>query len=179
MNLYLIGYRGCGKSTVAPLVAKSMTLTSAAWESVDVDDLVEAQAGMTIAAIFAGFGESDFRSRETNVITDVSKRSELVVSLGGGAPIFASNREIISSSGKTVWLRAESNLLWERISADQATEQQRPNLTEKGGLEEVVQLLAERNPVYEACADYTIDVDDLTPQEIADRIVNWLQTDDK
>ena len=93
--------------------------------------------------------------------------------------MFEANRELISGSGTTVWLRAETDLLWQRISADNATDDQRPNLTDLGGRQEVDHLLSQRNPVYKGCADYTIDVGDLSPQEIADRIVNWIETDDK
>lgn len=179
MNLYLIGYRGSGKSTVAPLVAKLIQSKTTRWESVDADDLVAASADMSIARIFSEKGEADFRRRETEVISRLAERSELVVSLGGGAPMWESNRKLMSGSGKTVWLHAETDLLWQRISGDDATEQQRPDLTALGGREEVGQLLQQRNPVYMACADYTIDVADLSPQEIADRIVNWFETDDK
>ena len=179
MNLYLIGYRGSGKSTVAPLVARAIRSQDARWEAVDADDLVEAAAGKSIARIFAEQGEAEFRRLETEIITQLAKRSNLVVSLGGGAPMFEANRELVSASGKSVWLYADSDLLWDRISADDATDQQRPDLTALGGREEVVQLLKQRNPVYKGCADYTIDVCDLSPQEIADRIVNWLETDDK
>ena len=179
MNLYLIGYRGSGKSTVAPLVARAIRSNPTRWESVDADDLVEEVAKMSIAQIFLESGEAEFRQRETEVIAQLAARSDLVVSLGGGAPMYAANRELISGSGKTVWLNAETDLLWQRISGDVATEQQRPDLTDQGGREEVVQLLKRRNPVYADCADYTIDVGDLSPQEIAERIVNWFETDDK
>ena len=179
MNLYLIGYRGSGKSTIAPLVANSLQATGSRWESADADDLVETSAGMSIARIFAEQGETGFRRQETQAVAQLAKRSNLVVSLGGGAPMFAVNRDLIAGSGKTVWLCAESELLWQRISADHVNQKQRPNLTTLGGREEVVRLLEQRNPVYEACADYTIDVGDLSPQEIADRIVNWFETDDK
>ncbi len=179
MNLYLIGYRGSGKSTVAPLLAQAIRSKQTVWKSVDADDLVEAAAGMSIARIFAEHGEAEFRRRETELIAQLANQSNLVVSLGGGAPMLAANRNLIAGSGKTVWLYAESDLLCQRIAADNVNAQQRPDLTVHGGREEIVQLLKLRNPVYEGCADYTIDVGDLSPQEVADRIVNWLETDDK
>jgi shikimate kinase len=179
MNLYLIGYRGCGKSTVAPLVAKAIGSNSNHWESFDADDLLEAAVQMSISRIFAEYGESDFRRRETEIISGLAGRSNLVVSLGGGAPMFAANRELMAGSGKTIWLQADANLLWQRISQDQANLEQRPNLTDQGGREEVVQLVGKRNPVYKGCADYTIEVGGLSPEEITDRIVNWFENVDK
>ncbi|MDG1874958.1 MAG: shikimate kinase [Mariniblastus sp.] len=174
MNLYLIGYRGSGKSTVGPLLARHL-----GWKSVDADDLVEFDAKKSIAEIFAADGEAEFRQLETQVIQRVSKASNWIVSLGGGAPMFPTNREFISCSGKVVYLSASLDVLWGRIAADETTGDRRPDLTELGGQAEVEQLLKTRIPIYEACADYTVNVDDASPEEIAEAIVQWLQTDDR
>ena len=174
MNLYLIGYRGSGKSTVAPIVAKSL-----GWETVVSDDLIEANSKMSIARIFAQLGESDFRQRESGVISKIGLLTHQVASLGGGAPMFKTNQEAIARSGKTVYLTADFEILWKRISNDDSTADRRPDLTDQGGRKEVEQLVAERHPVYDACADYTIDVGKLNPEEIAQRIVKWFQSVDK
>ena len=174
MNLYIIGYRGSGKSTVAPLIACQLD-----WRFADSDDAVEAQANLTIAEIFAKQGEPGFRQLEMEAIAALARQTQHVVSLGGGAPLFPDNRKAIERSGKTVWLKADVPLLWQRISNDQTTSDRRPALTEHDGRSEVQTLLTQRSPVYEACADYTIEIDSLTPQEIADRIVNWFETVDK
>ena len=174
MNLYLIGYRGSGKSTVAPLVAGQL-----GWTFSDSDDLVEAESGLTIAEIFSKQGESAFRELETKAISDLAQQTCVVISLGGGAPMFPVNRQLMQSSGKTVWLKADAELLWCRISGDGTSAQRRPDLTDQGGLAEVQSLLTERGPVYNACADYALEIEAMTPQEIADSIVNWFQTVDK
>ena len=174
MNLFLIGYRGSGKTTVAPLVAKQL-----GWTVVDADERVESDSGISIAQIFEQFGEPEFRQRETAAIKALCGGDELVVSLGGGAPIFPDNRELISKSGKTVYLSGSLEVLWGRIAGDEKTDGQRPALTDLDGRAEVEHVLAQRAPVYEACADYTINVDELSPQEIADSIVKWFRRDDK
>jgi shikimate kinase len=174
MNLYLIGYRGSGKSTVAPLVADQL-----GWTFRDSDDLVEAESGLTIAEVFSQQGESAFRKLESRVISGLARQSRVVISLGGGAPMFPENRQSIRNSGKTVWLKADAGLLWGRISGDGTSAQRRPDLTDQGGLAEVQSLLTERGPVYNACADYTLAIGSMTPQEIADRIVNWFESVDK
>ncbi len=174
MNLYLIGYRGSGKSTVAPLIAKEIT-----WNAIDADDLVESNTQQSISEIFASDGEAAFRELEHDVISTIVGKTNLVVSLGGGAPLFERNRDMIAKSGKTVWLFAESSVLWKRISTDNTSHDQRPNLTDEGGRTEVERLLLIRNPVYEACADYKIDVTSLSPEEVAERIVEWWNSDDK
>ena len=174
MNLFLIGYRGCGKSSVAPLLAKQLD-----WEVVDSDQVIQAKAGTTIAQIFDEQGESAFRSLEQTAITQLAQQDKQVVSLGGGAPMFQANRDVISSTGKAVYLSAPAEILWARISGDAVSDTQRPDLTEDGGLTEVRNMLAVRDSVYAACADCTIDTHDLTVQEVADRILQWWQTVDK
>ena len=174
MNLYLIGYRGCGKSTIAPLVTEALSSSGPSWETVDADDAVEEIAGISIAEIFSKFGEAKFRELESKVIQSLSEQGQLVVSLGGGAPIIETNRRRIGETGKSIWLRAEADLLWRRISADHQSDQQRPDLTSSGGLEEVVQLLEHRNPIYAQCADFTVEIDQQSPVEIAKQIVKWV-----
>jgi len=171
MNLFLIGYRGSGKTTVAPLVASQL-----GWTVCDADERVESESGISIAEIFAQFGEPEFRQRETAAIKELCSQDELVVSLGGGAPISADNRKLVSDSGKTVYLSGSLEVLWSRIASDEKSDDQRPALTDLDGRAEVEHVLTQRAPIYEACADYTIDVDTLSPQAIADAIVKWFRS---
>ncbi len=173
MNLYLIGYRGCGKSTVAPLVAEALSSLGPLWETVDADDAVEEIAGVSVAEIFSKFGEAKFRELESKIVQSLSEQNQLVVSLGGGAPVAEVNRRRISGTGKSIWLRANAELLWERISLDNQSHQQRPDLTSSGGLDEIVQLLEFRNPIYAECADFTVEIDRQSPVGIAEQIVKW------
>lgn len=168
MNLYLIGYRGCGKSRVAPLLA-----TTIGWQAVDSDQQIEILTGQTIAEIFAAEGEAGFRQWETTVIQALAQANEQVISLGGGAPTVAVNRATMKSSGRVVLLTAPPEILWERISRDRKTKQQRPGLTDLDGFSEIKKLLAQRIDVYNDCADYVIDTSALNPQEIADNIADW------
>lgn len=174
MNLYLIGYRGSGKSTIAPLIAKKI-----GWKNVDSDDLIEAKANKKVSEIFAASGEDEFRRLERLVIKQAAAKNQHVVSLGGGAPTFEANRTTIKQRGTVVYLKGSWETLWKRISGDESTESRRPDLTEIGGAEEVRQLLKQRGPIYEACADYTIDIDTDSPEVIAARIVKWFKSDDR
>ena len=114
MNIYLIGYRGCGKSSVAPHLAKIL-----GWPTHDCDNEIELLVGKTIAEVFADEGEAAFREWETTVIQALSQKSSCVIALGGGAPIVETNREIVRRSGCCVWLQADAQTLWERISKDE------------------------------------------------------------
>src|SRR5688572_502997 len=141
MNLYLIGYRGSGKTTVAAELARLL-----GWNWLDADDEVERRAGTTIKEIFATSGEQSFRDLEAAVIADLAQFSGHVIALGGGAVLREDNRQAIRSSGKVVWLQASPEVLYQRISGDASTAERRPNLTADGGLAEVERLLAVRAP---------------------------------
>lgn len=173
MNLYLIGYRGCGKSTVAPLLASHLH-----WEYVDTDLLIEHRVGRSIREIFLQQGEAEFRRLETEVICSLPAQGNRIVALGGGAVLAEANRAWLAVSGKTVWLTAPPEILWRRIQSDPTSQQRRPDLTAPGGLAEVEQILGTRAAIYAGCADYTIDVADLSPRQIAAHIVDWWQAVD-
>ena len=172
MLLFLTGYRGSGKSTIAPLIAE---LVNGDW--VDTDELVELSAEKSISQIFAEDGETEFRQLEHQAIRSVvgptNDGSPLVISLGGGAITFANNRELIAGSGKTVYLRGTIDTLWQRINTDPVSGDKRPDLTDQGGRAEVQQILALRSEIYEANSDFQIDIDSLTPEAIAKAIVAW------
>ena len=105
MNLYLIGYRGSGKSTVAPLVARLIGT-----RSVDTDQCIEQLAGKSICEIFASRGEARISATRIEALRKFPGQANLVVSLGGGVPVDEANREWIKQHGKTVWLTASPKL---------------------------------------------------------------------
>jgi shikimate kinase len=165
----LIGYRGTGKSTVARLLAERL-----GWVWIDADDEIERRAGRTIREIFAMGGEVAFRGWESQVVEDLSRRRHSVVALGGGAVLRHENRAWIRE-GCVVWLTAPAETIQARVAMDPATASRRPNLTISGGLAEIQQLLAVREPLYRECADWVVDTVDKTPDQIADEIVCFLQ----
>ena len=170
MNLYLIGYRGSGKTTVAAELARLL-----GWKWLDADDEIERRAGKTIKKIFSSEGEHTFRDLEVAVIADLAKLASHVVALGGGAVLREESRQIIRESGKVVWLEASPETLYQRISGDASTAERRPNLTAAGGLAEVERLLAIRAPLYATCADLTLDAETSLPVELAREVAEWLK----
>ena len=170
MNLYLTGYRGSGKSTVGKILGQRIN-----WPVIDSDDEIERIAGQTIAEIFAAEGEAGFRERESAVIADLAKQTQTVIALGGGAVLAESNRKLLAASGKTVWLKISAETSWARISNDEKSATQRPNLTQSGGIEEIEQMLALRSPIYQSCADLVVAADSQAPSEIAAAIYDHFQ----
>jgi shikimate kinase len=174
MHVYLIGYRGSGKSTVGRALAQRLGRPY-----VDSDDLIESESDMTIKEIFATKGESWFRDMEARIVSDISARSiPTVVALGGGAILREASQEILKSTGKCVWLSAGAEHLFGRIQADQSTRLRRPNLSQGGGFAEVAEVLARRTPVYAKLSDLTVVVEGKTPDEICDEISEYINSAD-
>jgi len=169
MLISLTGYRGTGKSTVGQLLAERLD-----WRCVDTDTEIETLAGQSIRQLFDDDGEERFRALESQVIHHLTRQHKLVLALGGGAVLREDNRRAVSVAGPVVWLRAAPETIFRRICDDPITAEQRPNLTQQGGLSEIEQLLKERWPIYESCADCTIDTDQMTPAQIADSVLDAL-----
>jgi shikimate kinase len=165
-RLFLVGYRGTGKSTVGRLLADEL-----GWGFVDCDDLIESAAGMSIAEIFAMEGEAGFRDRESAILNQLATRERLVIATGGGAVQRAVNRNLLCTSGFVAWLTASPETIWARLQRDPATGTRRPNLTPAGGLEEVRALLAARELLYRSIAHFTADSDLPSPEATATAIL--------
>jgi shikimate kinase len=168
-HLYLVGYRGTGKTTVGRLVAAALGRPF-----VDLDEQIEATAGTSIAGIFASEGESGFRDRETAALRtgSVSDGPPSIIATGGGIVLREENREILKATGFAVWLQASAEAIWERIQADTATAARRPNLTVAGGLSEIVELLAVRQRFYEGVSDARVPTDGRSPEAVAASILS-------
>ncbi len=167
--IVLIGYRGSGKSSVGQCLADRL-----GWAWSDSDAEVESKLGGTIAEFFKQHGESKFRTLETEAIeklvSNAAPRGH-VISLGGGAPMFNDNPSIWRSSARCVYLRGAAETLHARIASDKSSQDQRPNLTDEGGLAEVQRMLARRDATYQSCSDCIVDVDRKTVAAIVDEIV--------
>ncbi len=170
MNIFLIGYRSCGKSTVAKPLAQRL-----GWPAVDTDEQIEQTAGKSIAQIFSDDGEAAFRDLDSHLVADAARRDQHVIALGGGAMMREENRRALEGRGVVVWLVASAETLFARMSADTTTSARRPNLTQTGGLAEVQRLLKEREPVYRAAADLELHTENRPPNQLADEIFAWLK----
>jgi shikimate kinase len=164
--IFLIGYRGTGKSTVACELGARLQ-----YQWVDADDIVEERAGKTIARIFADEGEAAFRAIEAQVLEHLVKQDRTVAALGGGVVLREDNRQLIRGAGAVVWLTAAIETIWDRLNRDEKTAHRRPNLTLAGGEAEIEELLAMRTPLYRECATLTMDTEGKTAADVADEIM--------
>jgi shikimate kinase len=165
-RLFLVGYRGTGKSVVGGHLADAL-----GWVITDADAVVKAVAGQTIADIFRNEGEVGFRERESAVLAMLCEAENTVVATGGGVVLRPANRALLRRSGYVAWLTASPETIWNRLQVDPATAADRPNLTAAGGLQEVRDLLAVREPLYREVATAAFPTDGRSPEEVADAIL--------
>ena len=164
-RIFLIGYRGSGKTTVGRALAERL-----GWAFLDADAVLEERYGKTIREIFANESETGFRNKESAVLADLCTQTDAVIATGGGVILRAENRARLTSCGFVAWLSADARTLWARIQADPTTAARRPALS-GGGLVEVEEMLATREPWYRACADIEVPVAALSPEQAADAIL--------
>lgn len=169
MILTLIGTRGTGKSTVAPMVAARL-----GWDWQDADVELERRAGRSIREIFATDGEHAFRGLERQVLIDLLQRDRLVLATGGGSILNPDTRRDFRAAGPVVWLEATPETVAARVAADPVTAARRPNLTATGGIAEFRAILQQRESLYRDTATLCIATDDRSAQDIADDILAQL-----
>ncbi len=166
MIVTLIGYRGTGKTSVAPPLASRL-----GFDVIDADAEIERRAGRTIREIFADEGEAAFRARERDVMAEYLAKSRLVIAAGGGAVLNPDTRTAMRAAGSVVWLRASVDTIERQIAADATTRQRRPNLTAGGGRGEIEEMLKLREPIYHDVATITVDIDGRSIPAIVEEIL--------
>jgi len=169
MNIVLIGYRATGKTSLARLLAARL-----GWDWVDADVEVERRAGKSIARIFAEEGEPAFRGLEARVTADLLKRDRLVLASGGGAPMRPETRQAMRACARVVWLKALPETIYRRMGGDTTTASRRPDLTRQGGMQEILELLARREPIYRQAAHLQVDTEGKDLQQVAGEILDRL-----
>ena len=161
-NVVLIGFMGCGKSSVGRRLA---FLTGHRF--VDTDELVAQAENKSIPEIFAAGGEEGFRGIEERVIADLIGVAGIVLATGGGAVLRESNRAAIKKIGAVAWLDADPDALFERASRSQ----RRPLLQTENPRKTFDELLASRRTIYEGVADFRLDSTGLAHDEVAQSIL--------
>jgi shikimate kinase len=181
-RITLIGYRGTGKSTVASLLGD---ILGCGW--CDADLVLEQKLGCSIASLVRARGEPVFRDEETAVLAELLRSFSGVLSTGGGAVLRAENRGALRERGRPiVWLTAPADVVRQRLAADPTTAERRPALAVPSSgmpsasgdpLAEVTAALADREPLYRACADFQVDTSIAMPAAVAAQITAWLRTE--
>jgi len=166
MRLFLIGYMGCGKSSLGRRIARRLGA-----EFVDTDALVERAEGAEIADIVQYEGEEYFRECERKALEQTAEHADAVISTGGGLPVWRDNMERVRSLGFSVYIRRSPEQILSRLSP--YGRHKRPKFRGLNDAELLAFMrtnMAEREPVY-SLADATVDCDGRSDGEIVDEIV--------
>lgn len=161
-KVYLVGFMGAGKTTVARALAKRLD-----WRVVDVDDLIERREHCTVADLFAQKGEAYFRAVERITLAEQTGLRHTVVATGGGTFMDPQNRALINADGVSVWLDVPLDLLVARVPADG----RRPLAADRVEFE---RLYATRRAAYER-AHRRIDAGRASVEAIVEELTDWLE----
>lgn len=160
-NIYLVGFMGTGKTVVGEILAKKL-----AKDFVEMDAVIEAKEGSEVVDIFAKKGEAYFRKLEKELLKELSAKKDLVISCGGGLICDSENLKQLKETGVVFALRASVSTIYRRTKEHT----NRPILNVNDSQEKIKQLLVKRAPYY-AQAQHSIDTDNLSPEENADKII--------
>lgn len=160
-KMYLVGFMSAGKTSAARLLARAL-----AWQSEDIDELIEARERLTVTEIFARFGEPYFRSAERDILKVLLPLRRTVVATGGGTFVDAENRSAINLDGVSIWLDVPFQEILSRLPVDG----RRPLAADLSQLERLYHL---RRPAYEQ-AHLRIDAAEATPPQIVQKILDAL-----
>lgn len=164
-NIYMIGFMGCGKSTISNYLNKMLAL-----DVIDMDHYLTKKEGMSVNQIFEKYGEQYWRNLETNLIISMKDYQNKVISCGGGVPMREINVKEMKKNGKVVLLTADPETILARVKHDDS----RPLLRGKKNTKDIKELMDIRRPKYEAAADIVINTDDRSIHEIAEEIIYQL-----
>jgi len=165
MRIYLVGYMGCGKSTIGRKVAELLEMTF-----VDLDKYIEERYFKSVPAIFADEGEGGFRDKERTSLLEVSQFENVVVGTGGGTPCFFDNMEVMNNNGITVYIAPDTEVLAARLLKSKT---ERPLIAGKSP-EDLISFinnaLLKRAPFYEKAKIIIRGENNLDPQLVIDKI---------
>ena len=165
-TVVMVGMMGAGKSAIGTALAKRLDVAF-----LDSDAEIERAASRTIAEIFERDGEEFFRDRETQVIARLLNGDPVILATGGGAFLCEGNRRLIGERGLSVWLRADLDLLWQRVRHKTT----RPLLHTTHPKQTLASLYEARTPIY-ALADVTVDAaPSRSIDEMTDRVLKALR----
>lgn len=164
-NIFLIGPMGAGKSTIGRHLASQLHM-----QFFDTDSEIERRTGADIAWVFDVEGEDGFRAREETVIDDLTQQQGIVLATGGGSIKSKESRNRLSARGIVVYLETTIEKQFARTQRDK----RRPLLQTDDPRDVLIDLAAERNPLYEEIADYRVKTDEQSAKSVANQIVELL-----
>ena len=161
----LVGFMGAGKSAVGRELSRRI-----GWPRHDTDELIREQFGVSIPDIFARHGEPAFRDAETALLKKLRHGIAGIVVTGGGIILRTENVQLLRGMGRSIWLDADEEVLWQRVSKHST----RPLLQTPDPRARFAELLRERLPLYQSAADYRINTTTNSIAQVTDEIITLI-----
>lgn len=165
-NIFLIGYMGTGKSSVAAHMTKTYGM-----EVVEMDEMIVCREGMSISDIFAKHGEDYFRDAEGKLLQEICQQENKVVSCGGGVVLRSQNVEEMRKGGRIVLLSAKPETILERVKDDDS----RPLLVGNKTVAFISEMMEKRREKYEGAADIIIQTDNKSVVDICEEMIERIK----
>ena len=162
-NIFLIGFMGTGKTTIANCLSRKLER-----KVVEMDQVIAERASMSISDIFKTYGEQYFRDLETSLLVEMQSGVPVIVSCGGGTPV-----QEMRKNGRIVLLTAKPETILERVKNNH----DRPLLENHKNVSYIKELLEQRREKYEAAADLIIETDKKTAEQICEEMLSRLRKD--
>lgn len=162
MKIFLIGYRGTGKTTTGKLLSEML-----GFSFIDTDQRIEHMNGSSIREFVEQHGWQAFRTMEQSLLFELKQTDNAVIATGGGMILDPANRSFLRENGLVFRLYADMATLLSRIGEDPVSDASRPSLTGEEPESEIRKVSAEREPFYSRTAHHQIDTTDRTPQQVA------------
>ncbi|HEY3381488.1 MAG TPA: shikimate kinase [Vicinamibacterales bacterium] len=159
-KIYLVGFMGAGKTTVARALGKRL-----GWRVEDIDELIEARERKTVADVFATLGEPYFRAAERDVLRRLLPLRHVIIATGGGTFADADNRTLINEDGVSVWLDLPLSSALDRVPPDG----RRPLAADRRQFEALYQVRRAAYQLAHVRMDATVQL-----EELVERILDWL-----
>lgn len=165
-NIILVGFMGCGKTTIGKKLAKMF-----GYEFIDMDIEIEEKNGMKISDIFKEYGEGEFRKMETALCGELSQKSGCVIATGGGVIKNEENMRLLKTNGSVLYIKASPEHIYKNIKNDKT----RPLLDCEDKLERIKTLMEERRPMYEGRRDIAVEITGMNSHDAAGLIRETLE----
>jgi shikimate kinase len=168
-NIVFIGFMGTGKTSVGKFIAEKLYLNF-----IDIDDEIKKYCLMNISDIFMNYGEGYFRKIEGEIVKEVYKVNNYVISTGGGIVLNANNMSFLRENSTIFWLKASVNTILNNLKQDESKIKDRPLLNTENMLERIIQLMQEREMYYNKYYDCKICIDGMSLMEVVYKCINQL-----
>jgi shikimate kinase len=172
-NLVLIGYRATGKTSVGTRLAEVLQR-----RFVDLDQVLVREAGQPIADIVAQGDWAEFRRLEKQLVARYRNTRGLVLATGGGVVLDPNNVAALRENGILIWLRADPAAIQARLAQDQPRDANRPSLTGGDTIQEVIEVLEGRAPLYQAAAQISIDTTHRSVAQVVKLVLAGLKSEE-